>query len=130
MCAVRFILISLFFISCAPMPRYYNHRFRRGYPTHIVGIASYYADDFDGKPTASGEIFDMNKLTAAHKELPLGTIARITNPANGLSVVVKINDRGPFIPGREIDISKGAAEKIGLIDKGTATVLIDVLELP
>ena len=112
------------------MPRYYNHRFRRGYPTHIVGIASYYADDFDGKPTASGEIFDMNKLTAAHKELPLGTIARITNPANGLSVVVKINDRGPFIPGREIDISKGAAEKIGLIDKGTATVLIDVLELP
>lgn len=72
------------------------------------GHASYYADKFHGRRTASGEKFDMNKLTAAHKKLPFGTKIRVTNEANGKSVVVTVNDRGPFVKSREIDLSKKA----------------------
>ncbi len=70
--------------------------------------ASYYADKFHGKKTASGKIFDMNKLTAAHKTLPFGTKLKVTNQANGKSVIVEVNDRGPFVKSREIDLSKKA----------------------
>lgn len=70
--------------------------------------ASYYADKFHGRRTASGKLFDMNKLTAAHKTLPFGTMVKVTNESNGKSVVVEINDRGPFVRGREIDLSKKA----------------------
>ena len=71
--------------------------------------ASYYADKFHGRPTASGEIFNMNDYTCAHKTLPFGTVLRVTNLANGRSVNVRVNDRGPFVAGREIDLSKAAA---------------------
>lgn len=92
------------------------------------GIASYYADKFHGNKTSSGEIFDMNGFTAAHRTLPFGTKVKVTNLKNGKSVVVKINDRGPFKEERIIDLSKAAAETIDIINDGTAEVEIIVLE--
>ena len=83
--------------------------------------------EFEGRPTASGEIFDKDKLTAAHRTLPLGTIVLVTNLENGDQVRVKINDRGPFVDGRIIDLSESAAEKIGMIENGTAIVKITIL---
>lgn len=94
----------------------------------LVGTASYYADKFHGRQTSSGEIFDMYALSAAHQSLPLGTMALVTNLDNGRSVRVKINDRGPFIRGRILDLSYAAAKKIGMIGRGTAEVRIEVLD--
>jgi len=79
-----------------------------------TGIASWYGPGFHGKRTASGEVFDQDAMTCAHKTLPFGTRLRVTNPANGKSVVVVVNDRGPFVAGREIDLSRGAARAIGV----------------
>jgi rare lipoprotein A len=93
-----------------------------------TGTASYYADKFEGKPTASGEKYKHNKLTAAHKTLPFGTKVRVTNLSNNNSVEVVINDRGPFIEGRVIDLSKSAAEKLGFIVNGLAEVRIEVID--
>lgn len=95
-------------------------------PAHI-GEASWYGPGFQGKKTASGEIFDDSKLTAAHKTIPLGSKAKVTNLTNGKSVEVKINDRGPFIDGRMVDLSQAAAKALGMIDRGTARVQIDLL---
>ncbi len=92
------------------------------------GQASYYADKFNGKTTASGEKFSNKKLTAAHKTLPFGTMVRVTNLANGKSVDVRINDRGPFVKGRIIDLSKAAAQKIDMLQTGIAEVTIEVLK--
>ena len=92
----------------------------------IEGEASYYGGDFHGKKTATGEIFDQNKMTAASKELPLGSKATVTNEETGKSVDVKINDRGPYVEGRVLDVSKGAAKKLDMIDDGTAPVTITV----
>lgn len=86
------------------------------------GSASYYAAKFNGRRTASGERFDNAAMTAAHRTLPFGTLVRVTNLANGRSVVVRINDRGPFSAGRMIDVSRAAAEEIGLIGPGHAVV--------
>lgn len=86
--------------------------------------ASYYGEAFNGKPTSSGEIFDMNAYTAAHKTLPFGTILEVTNLENGKRVVVRVNDRGPFIANREIDLSKAAAESLGMVSKGITRVSI------
>ena len=91
------------------------------------GLASYYDDSFHGRKTASGEKYDKNKLTAAHKTLPFGTKVKIVNPANGKSVEVVINDRGPYIKGRIIELSKKAAQQIGLIKTGVVEVEISVL---
>lgn len=88
------------------------------------GKASYYGNEFDGRKTASGEIFRQSKLTAAHKKLPFGTQVKVTNLKNGKSVTVKINDRGPFVAGRIIDLSKTAAEEIGMLKDGVAKVKI------
>lgn len=88
------------------------------------GTASWYGPGFHGKKTASGEIFDQNELTAAHKRLPLGTKIRVTNLENGKSVVVKINDRGPFHSNRVLDLSQAAAQKIGLLHSGVTNVSI------
>ncbi|MBC8053942.1 MAG: septal ring lytic transglycosylase RlpA family protein [Sphingobacteriaceae bacterium] len=88
------------------------------------GKASYYAKKFNGKKTASGEKFRSSKRTAAHKTLPFGTKVKVTNLENGKSVKVKINDRGPFVAGRIIDLSKKAARKIGMLDDGVAPVEI------
>lgn len=93
----------------------------------ITGHASWYGPGFQGRRTASGERYDMNGHTAAHKTLPFGTKVRVTNLRTGESVVVRINDRGPFVRGREIDLSKGAAAVIGLVGQGVAQVRLEVL---
>lgn len=87
-----------------------------------TGKASYYADSFDGKRTASGETFHQRQLSAAHKTLPFGTRVTVVNISNGKSVKVRINDRGPFVPGRIIDLSHKAAAKLGMVNTGVANV--------
>ncbi len=91
------------------------------------GEASYYGPGLEGNPTASGEVFDPERLTAAHRTLPLGSRVRVTNTRNGRSVVVRINDRGPFEPGRIIDLSEAAAREIGLLETGTGRVKLELL---
>jgi rare lipoprotein A len=91
-----------------------------------VGIASYYGREHDGRRTASGEVFDMNGMTAAHRTLPFGTRVRVTNLANGREVTVRINDRGPFRRGRILDLSYGAARKLGIVGRGVAKVRVAV----
>ncbi len=93
-----------------------------------TGKASFYADKFEGSPTASGEKYRHAKLTAAHKTLPFGTKVRVTNIANNQSVDVVVNDRGPYVDGRVIDLSKSAAEKLGFINQGLAEVKIEVID--
>ncbi|WP_439505189.1 septal ring lytic transglycosylase RlpA family protein [Sediminibacterium sp.] len=105
------LIISAGFTSC----------FRKGSES---GVASYYADKYDGRKTSNGEIFRQRKLTAAHKTLPFGTKVKVTNLSNGQSVKVRINDRGPFIQGRIIDLSKKAAKKIDLVNTGVTKVTI------
>ena len=94
----------------------------------LEGVASYYANDFHGKQTSNGEIFDMNALTAAHRTFPFGTKVRVTNLENNKIVVVRVNDRGPFKEGRMMDLSMAAAKEIDLIRTGTAHVRLEVLE--
>lgn len=91
------------------------------------GVASYYGPGFHGRRTASGERFDQHGLTAAHRTLPFGTRLRVTNPANGRTVVVRVNDRGPFSRGRVLDLSTGAARAIGLVARGHGRVEIERL---
>lgn len=92
------------------------------------GVASYYAAKFHGRRTASGETFDLNGMTAAHRTLPFGTKVRVINPRTGASVIVRINDRGPFTRGRTIDVSRAAAEQLGLIAAGHGTVELELLD--
>lgn len=93
-----------------------------------TGKASFYADKFEGRPTASGEKYKHNKLTAAHKSLPFGTKVKVTNLANSQTVEVVINDRGPYVEGRIIDLSKSAAEQLGFVNQGLADVQVDVID--
>ncbi len=92
-----------------------------------VGTASWYGEDFEGKPTASGEPFNMYDLTAAHPSLPLGTLVRVTNLRNRRAVVVRINDRGPIVPGRIIDVSYSAAKVLKFQGQGIQRVRLDVV---
>jgi len=94
-----------------------------------VGLASWYGADFQGKPTASGQIFDEEKLTAAHRTLPLRSRVRVTNLENGRSVEVRINDRGPYVAGRVLDLSTRAAKALGMHKEGLALVRIEVLPM-
>ncbi len=94
------------------------------------GIASWYGRDFHGKKTSNGEIYDMHAMTAAHKTLPLGTYVRVSNLENNRSAVVRINDRGPFVHGRIIDLSYAAADNIGIVDSGIARVEVVALGRP
>lgn len=91
------------------------------------GKASFYADKFNGRETASGTTYRPNKLTAAHNTLPFGTVVRVTNPRNNRSVKVTVTDRGPHAKGRVIDLSKKAARKIGIVDAGVAPVELKVV---
>jgi len=91
--------------------------------------ASWYGPKFHGKITANGEVYDQMALTAAHKSLSFGTLLKVTNPKNGRSVIVRINDRGPYIEGRELDLSKGAAIELGILAKGVARVKIQEVTL-
>ena len=99
-------------------------------PRPETGIASWYGLDFQGNRTANGETYDMNGLTAAHRVLPMGTRVKVTNLLNQKSVTVRINDRGPAIRGRLIDISKGAARAIGLLGAGIAPVQLEIVSTP
>jgi rare lipoprotein A len=93
-----------------------------------TGKASFYADKFEGSPTASGEKYRSSKLTAAHKTLPFGTRIRVTNLSNNESVEVVVNDRGPYVENRVIDLSKAAAEKLGFVNQGLADIRLEVID--
>src|SRR5690606_18692928 len=93
-----------------------------------TGIASWYGPAFHGRPTANGEVFDMNALTAAHRTLPMPSMVRVTNLGNGRAVVLRVNDRGPFAHGRIIDVSRRAAQLLGFERQGTARVRVEILE--
>ena len=99
-------------------------------PFYETGIASWYGPGFDGNYTANGEIYDMNGISAAHKTLPFDTVVRVVDLETGRSIVVRINDRGPFIEGRIIDLSKGAAVELGLIERGITRVGLRILRWP
>lgn len=113
--------------------RPYTIRGKTYYPTVVNvgerfdGIASWYGPNFHGKHTSNGEIYDMYQKTAAHKTLPMNTMVRVTNKNNGRSVVVRINDRGPFVGTRIIDLSRASAQQIQMIGAGTAPVEIEIL---
>ena len=140
------IIISSTFFNCSNSPRYYKSDFpgvnktskkvsksgkenkSKGHRKIIKGISSFYAEDFHGKLTANGEVYDMYGLTAAHKTMPLNTICRVTNLENNKSLILRINDRGPYIKGRILDCSYGAAKKLDFINQGTTKVKIEVIE--
>jgi len=136
------LLVSFVISSCVSSPRFTKDRYAEpkynpsktpakntsGKATTYTGIASYYADDFHGKKTANGEIFDMHQLTAAHRSFPFNTKVRVTNLGNGKSCVVRVNDRGPFKLERIMDLSFGAAEALDMMKTGTANVQLEVVE--
>ncbi|QSQ08942.1 Endolytic peptidoglycan transglycosylase RlpA [Koleobacter methoxysyntrophicus] len=106
---------------------YYPERIIETTNREFEAVASWYGPGFHGKRTASGEVYNQYELTAAHRTLPFGTRVRVTNTINNKSTVVRINDRGPYIPGRGLDISYGAAKEIGLLEAGIARVKIEIL---
>ena len=93
-----------------------------------VGTASWYGENFEGKPTASGEPYEMYDMTAAHLTLPIGSYVKVTNLRNGKSVVVRVNDRGPIVPGRIIDLSYGAAQALQIRHRGLQRVRLDLVQ--
>ena len=137
-----FILILLFF-SCVVSPRYTSSsgksntvkvkQYKNSKPStnnkkSLKGISSWYGPNFHGKLTANGEVYDMYGVTAAHKTLPLNTVVRVTNLENSRSIILRINDRGPYVGNRILDCSMGAAKKLGFYTAGTAMVKIEVIE--
>jgi rare lipoprotein A len=97
-------------------------------PVFEMGLASWYGEFHHGRLTASGEIFDMTQLTAAHPTLPLGTRLRVTNLENGRAVQVRVNDRGPYVGGRVLDLSRRAARMLDMVERGVAPVRLDIVE--
>jgi rare lipoprotein A len=91
------------------------------------GVASWYGLPFHGRTTANGETYDMNGMTAAHRTLPFGTVLHVTSLDNGRTVTVRVNDRGPYVSGRLVDLSRGAAERLGMLETGIANVSIKVV---
>jgi len=130
------VLCSIFVVSCSSIVRFSDSRKQsdnenqRDMPAGMVfrGKASYYHDKFEGRTTASGEIFCNSKLTAAHKSIAFGTKIKVTNLSNGRHVIVIINDRGPFVVGRVIDLSKSAAVVLDMIREGVVDVECEVLQ--
>jgi len=141
---ITLVIISCILISCTSAPRYHYSTNKnissksgsnaalliKGVKHTSIFTASYYGDNdgFNGQKTANGEIFNKDSFTAAHKSLPFGTILKVTYPVTGKSVEVKINDRGPFVKGRDIDLSYGAAAKIGLVKDGVGKVKVTVIK--
>jgi len=115
-----FAVVMIFFSSCS------RNQYKTT-PAVITGQASWYGPNFHGKTTSSQEVFDMYDMTAAHKSLPFGTYVMVTNLDNGRSVKVRINDRGPFIRGRVIDLSYAAAKVLGMVGTGVVPVRIEIL---
>ena len=123
-----FICASLTVITCliqCSYPETTSHYSRRNIS---YGEASYYGPKFHGKKTANGEIFDQNAMTAAHKSLPFGTLCKITNRDNKKSVIVRINDRGPFVGGRILDLSYGAMKMLDGLGAGVIDVRIEIIK--
>jgi len=122
-------------LGCAASPRYtsVSRSSRENLPGSLrrvqEGMASFYGEEYHGRPTANGEVYDMHALTAAHPALPFNTRVRVVNLENGQSVVVRINDRGPSVQGRIIDLSYQAARAIGMVGPGTVRVRLEVLEM-
>ncbi|MBN2695565.1 septal ring lytic transglycosylase RlpA family protein [bacterium] len=116
--------ITFLFISCQTG----GVKNRNSEKNSIYGKASWYGEKFHGKKTASGEIYSINKNTAAHKTLPFGVILKVTNLKNNKSVVVKVNDRGPYVRNRVIDLSKSAFKKISSLNSGVIDVKIEILD--
>ena len=142
---IIYLCVFLFFLySCSPSPRYNSGSVKNKKEnlnagkkdkikfdkekTVYKGVSSYYGLKFHGKLTANGEVYDMYGITAAHKEIPFNTVARVTNLDNGKSLILRINDRGPYIDGRILDCSYGAAKKLDFINNGTANVKIEIIE--
>jgi rare lipoprotein A len=143
-----FLLISLalliLFSACGSAPRFTSRdsRFNRPVPRNeeltryedapvletVIGTASYYADKYNGLITYSGEVYDMNGLSAAHPKYQMGTIIRVTNLSNNKSVIIPINDKMPFRPDRIIDLSLGCARELDMVIVGTTEVKVEVLE--
>ena len=134
-----FIIIIITYIqSCSNSPRYNRNKPKPNISKTkpklnknqrvIYGISSYYGKDFHGKLTANGEVFDMYGLTAAHKTLPLNTIIRVTNKTNDKSLILRVNDRGPYVGNRILDCSYGAALKLDFLNQGTTEVKIEIIE--
>ena len=132
------LVLFTFILGCIPAPRY-GHQLSNDKKNSVAnskvkhrktmsGVSSFYAEDFHGKLTANGEVYDMYGVTAAHKTLPLGTVCRVTNLENNRSLILRINDRGPYIKGRILDCSYGAAKKLDFIRQGTTKVKIEVME--
>lgn len=120
-------LLFLVLTSCATSkPARYSELKQSELPTSSYAVASWYGKDFHGKPTSSGEIFNMHANTCAHKQYPFGTRLKVTNTTNNKSVVCLVNDRGPFVDGRDIDLSYAVARDIGLIGPGVSPVLLEV----
>jgi rare lipoprotein A len=111
-----------------PLPKPVSQRVRPVY--RETGVASWYGRDFQGRKTASGDVFDMYQLSAAHRTLPLGTVIRVTNLDNSKSITVRVNDRGPFVANRILELSYAAARELGFVRQGTAHVSIEAQELP
>jgi len=122
--AVLCVFIFSAVLDCSSLPTK-KHSNWIGYSES--GIASYYAKKFQSKPTASGELYDRSKKTAAHKKLPFGTKVKVTNIENSKSVIVKINDRGPFVKGRIVDLSDSAFSSIASLEAGVVEVRIEVI---
>jgi rare lipoprotein A len=126
--------VAVTLAGCVASPRFTSARVRAGESAGdgafaAEGMASYYAEEFNGRKTSNGETYDMNQFTAAHRTLPFNTRLRVTNELSGKSVVVRINDRGPFKDDRIIDLSLAAAKALELIGPGTAQVRLEVLEI-
>lgn len=119
-------------VTSPPVIATSGHKSQKKHPSrpYQVGTASWYGDYFQGKPTASGEPFDMHDFTAAHPSLPLGTFVRVTNLRNGKVAVVRINDRGPVVDGRIIDVSYNAARALGFKERGLQKVRLDIFRPP
>jgi rare lipoprotein A len=122
-------LLTLFIVAILiSLPVSASARVKQGQTQR--GVASYYHDSLHGRKTASGEVYNKRISSAAHKSLPLGTKVRVTKVSNGKSIVVRINDRGPFVRGRIIDLSRRAANDLGIIHSGVARVKVEVLSVP
>ena len=146
MLLVRLFFVLIIIYACSPSPRYKTNSQTSKKNTSFKvkknkqntfdkkktiynGVSSYYGPKFHGKLTANGEVFDQYGVTAAHKTLPLGTVARVTNLDNDKSIILRINDRGPYVGDRVLDCSYGAAKKLDFMKKGTANVEIKIIEL-
>ena len=151
---IKYLIFLLFILGCTPAPRYKSGHERPATNKAInskkvkfipvtkaptlaefdtsqkkyTGVSSYYGKAFHGKLTANGEIFDMYGITAAHKTMPLNTVVRVTNLVNNKSLILRINDRGPYVAGRMLDCSYGAAKKLDFLSTGTTEVKIEVIE--